>query len=139
MFKFIIGFILVVSTSAFANQNCESTQFEVSGVIHDKSVQISFFENGFNLQMVSKSKNALVLMMDGRKAYSLSSSPYRVYSQKSALGANNFTCQETPEACANVNDEIVSQLESALAKVDRNNTKAVQAISCALNLANSKR
>ena len=139
MFKFIIGFLLVASSSAFASPACsdssQSAQFDVSGVIHDKSVQINFFETGFNLQMISKSKNSLVLMMDGRKAYSLNLAPYRIYAQKSALGADNFTCEEAQQACAKLNAEIVSQLEGLLTKVDRKNTQAVNAITCALGMA----
>ena len=141
MFKVIIGLLLIVSSSALASPACSSAnspaQFDITGVIHDKSVQINFFDTGFNLQLISKSKNSLVLMFDGRKAYSLNISPYRIYSQKSALSADNFSCQETVEVCEKLRVEIVAQLETALKKVDRNNSQAVNAIICALGIANS--
>lgn len=141
MFKLIIGLVLLASSSTFASPACsassQSAQFDISGIIHDKSVQINFFETGFNLQMVSKSKNSLVLMLDGRKAYSLNLAPYRIYAQKSALGADNFNCQEAAAVCEKLRTEIVTQLETALEKVDRNNSQAVNALICALGLANS--
>jgi hypothetical protein len=141
MFKVIVGLLLFVSSSALASTVCSSANssahFDITGVIHDKSVQINFFDTGFNLQMISKSKNSLVLMFDGRKAYSLNVSPYRIYSQKSALSADIFSCQETAGVCEKLRVEIVAQLETALEKVDRNNKQAVNAIICALGIANS--
>ncbi|WP_409479416.1 hypothetical protein [Pseudobdellovibrio sp. HCB154] len=141
-FKFLILASFVVSSSAFASPACNSSrekiEFTISGLVHDKTVKINFFGvAGFNLELLSKSQNSMVLMLDGRKAYSLDAAQGRVYSQKSALGANMFNCKETPEACAKVRGEIVMQLENILEKVDQTNTQARNAAICALGIANS--
>lgn len=138
--KFLILASFAVSASAFASPACNSSrekiEFTISGVVHDKTVQIGFFGvAGFNLQLLSKSQNSMVLMLDGRKAYSLDAAQGRVYSQKSALGANNFNCQETPDACEKVRSEIIAQLENILDKVDKSNKEAVNATICALGIA----
>lgn len=130
---------LITLSSAYAEAFCSSTdktvKFDLSGLMYDKTVQINFYQNGFNLQTVSKSKNNLLLLIDGRKAYNLNMAPYSVYSQSSALSADYFTCQDAAEACSKVNVEIVSQLNKAYAKVNKNNTEAISAIKCALSMA----
>lgn len=140
--KFLIFASFAVSASAFASPACNSSrekiEFTISGLVHDKTVQINFFGvAGFNLELLSKSQNSMVLMLDGRKAYSLDAAQGRVYSQKSALGANMFNCKEAAEACAKVRGEIIAQLENILDKVDQKNTEARNATICALGIANS--
>lgn len=137
--KLILSLSLIASSSSFAmTKACstvsQSAKFDVNGIVHDKTFQISFFETGFNLQIFSKSKNSLVLLLDGRKAYSLQSSPYRIYSQKSALSADYFDCQESTEVCGKINKEIKDELQNALSKVESTNTQAANVIKCALSL-----
>lgn len=75
------------------------------------------------------------MMLDGRSSYSLNPNPYRIYSQKSALGADIFDCKDTREACEKVRSEIISKLESISQKVEQSDISAVNAIACALEIA----